>query len=116
MKKYFFIGIFFVFSQAQANTNDDFLFKGVKENVISFKTVSSNSLSHIVNDVQLTKESVKNIFGNPFIKKDVQEAWFYGVNINSKQKCFISFVFDNGGNVVEVIEMSSQKCEEVLTK
>lgn len=116
MKNYFFIGIFLVFSQAQANTDGDFLFKGIKENVVNFKTVSSNSLLHIVNDVKLTKESVNNIFGNPFIKKDFQEAWFYGVNINSKQKCFISFVFDNGGNVVEVIEMSSKKCEEALTK
>lgn len=114
MKKYFFAIIFLAFNQAQANTGDGFLFKDVKENVVNFKTVSSNSLLHIVNDIKLTKESVKNIFGNPFIKKDVQEAWFYGVNINSNQKCFISFVFDNGGNVVEVIEMSSEKCEEAL--
>ena len=117
MKKYIFVLLCLVFVQAQANTGDDYLFKGVQDNVQNFKTISSGNLQHIINNTGLTKKEVKKTFGNPFIKEDQdQEAWFYGVNINSNEKCLISFVFENGGDVSDFVEMSSEKCEESLTK
>ena len=117
MKKYIFVFLCLVFIQAQANTGNDYLFKGVQGNVQNFKVISSGNLQRITNNTGLSKKEVKKTFGNPFIKKEQdQEAWFYGVNINSNEKCLISFVFENGGNVSDFAVMSTEKCEELLTK
>ena len=91
----------------------------VKNNVVSFKDISAQSLSTFISKGNMTRELLTKTFGKAFTQTDIdkQESWFYGFNIKSKgtaQKCLLSFSFEDGEVKAETVSANNRKCEDSL--